>query len=534
MVKSKSSNSFDKKGPFGDPDASRVDFKDLQASYINLSKSAPPRQEYLGADASIRVIVGRRGSGKTLYLRGIQNYCRRQGLNEIYVTKIDNQPPDTGLVVKVTSWYEDSETRADETWRSICHAAILRSVYTHLFFSTDLAPYVQGRHQNILEDCKHIIPNANSPHSVLEEMRIILGKYNSTKDLDAFLNREEWTDFENQIALIMRKTPPMYFFIDQLDDDFANAPFHWLKCQFGLFEAIFRFIRDDYFAEKLHITVCIREVVFSYILQTQQGNKYLAEPKIKILKWDMNLAKHFLNKKIKSLDDKYFPKGTTLKTAEKFFGVSGVHLKRQGGIEQDIRSYILRHTMLLPREIINIGNIFCERQANIEFEGDAEREAKFELAVKDTVSVVANSLAQEHLNMAAILICNKWIYNGAVEDGNFAIYRHETILRPINEGLCKLIRSIGKDRFTNRLLKRVDTEKVKFGFSEQDDPFTALFRTGLLGYVEENADGHPRERFFSESRKAPFRLPTQKEKYVFHSCLIDHLGIKPIGYPVNA
>jgi hypothetical protein len=534
MVKSKTSTLLDKKGPFGDPDASRVNFKDLQASYVNLSEYAPKRNEYLGADASIRIIVGRRGSGKTLYLRGIQNYCQKQGLTNIYVTKIDNQPPDTSLVVKVTSWYEDNEKHAEETWRSICHKAILRSVYTHLFFSEDLEKYVQGRKQNILDDCKHVIPNANSPHTVLEEMKIILGRYNSPKDLEAFLNREEWTDFENQIAMIMRKTPPMYFFIDQLDDDFANAPFHWLKCQFGLFEAIFRFIRDDNFAEKLHITVCIREVVYSYILQTPQGNKYLAEPKIKILKWDMNLAQHFLNKKIKSLDDKYFPEGTKLKTAEKFFGVSGVHLRRQAGAEQDIRSYVLRHTMLLPREIINIGNMFCERRPNIEFEGDAERESEFEVAIKETVSIVANSLAQEQLNMAAILICNKWIYNGAVEEGNHEIFRSETMLRPIIDGLCGLIRSIGKDRFTQRLLNRVHTQRKNFGFGAADDPFTTLFRTGLLGYVEGNADGHPKERFFSESRKAPFRLPTQKEKYVFHSCLIDHLGIKPIGAPVNA
>jgi hypothetical protein len=519
-------SALDSSGPFGDSDASRVNFQTLKASFINLSSTKVKVDESLGADVSVRVIVGRRGAGKTLYLRSIQDYCKRLSGN-VYVTEIDNQPPDTSLIVKVTAWCDDNDNLADQVWRRIWMMVILRTVYSHLFGSPALSKYFKGRKSHFVNNYKRILPTTRMPVSVFAQMTSLLSKFNSLKDLQDFLHLDEWADFEYDLGNILIKSPPMYFFIDQLDDDFASAPYHWLKCQYGLFASVFRLIKNEILGGKLHIVVCIREVVYTYILQTQQGNKYLAERKIKVLKWDQRLSEHFLNKKIENLDDKYFTNSRS-KNAETFFGVPKVKLKRHGGLEEEIRSYITRHTRLLPRDIINIGNMFCEDRDN------HESMEHFETAIKSTVSKVAKQIAKDQLKMASIFICNKWIYNGAVEDENYAYYTNENMLIPINENLRKLILYIGKDRFSQKTFSKAKNKIKSFGFLDGDDPFAALFYAGLLGYVELEADGNERAVFFSESRNVQFNLPFHSKEYVFHSSLIDLLGIEPIGAPVYA
>ena len=41
--------------------------------------------------------------------------------------------------------------------------------------------------------------------------------------------------------------PPIYFFIDSVDEEYASAPMFWLQCQKGLFFRTMRFLRDSQF-----------------------------------------------------------------------------------------------------------------------------------------------------------------------------------------------------------------------------------------------------------------------------------------------
>src|ERR1700761_1780647 len=112
-------------GPFGDADASRVDFQKLRQTYIKLS-SGTNTNDYLETDTSIRVIVGKRGAGKTLYLRSIQDYCKKldEDGKSIYLTEIDNEPPQSELVSKINSWF-DNDNHSDEGWRRIWKIVVL-------------------------------------------------------------------------------------------------------------------------------------------------------------------------------------------------------------------------------------------------------------------------------------------------------------------------------------------------------------------------------------------------------------------------
>jgi hypothetical protein len=522
---------YDKTGPFGDADAAKVDFHKLRNSFINLSADESKTIDDT-LDTTVRVIVGRKGSGKTLYLRSLQDHYRRlnsEKLNTVYITDIDNTPPDTSLIVKVTSWFEDKDSEADETWRGIWKMVILRTTVSHLFFATDMEKYVSSKlKSDFYNKYANILPRIKGPTSIFNHLTNLLAQFNSITNLQNFMYLEEWGPFEYELNLLVKKAPPIYFFIDQLDDDFAHAPYQWLKCQYGLFSAMFRFIRNNTFGGRLHVISCIRELVYAYILHTQDGSKYLSEPKIKVLKWDFNLAKHFIDKKVELLDESLFKNPQATKTVANFFGITELQLKRNGGYTEKIHTYILRHTLLMPRDIINIGNIYCEKSLTNIDNTDNEN------SLKEAVKYVARQIAKEQTIIASILISTRWIYNGVVENGTLNIYTDETMINSINSNLCKLILHIGKDRFSGRILNNTIKKSAKFGFSEQDQPFNALFLAGLLGYVELDSDSIHREIFFSESRNTQFSLPLYKKDYVFHSSLIDYLGIKPIGKPVYA
>ena len=530
MVQSDLKN-YDKGGPFGDADASRVDFNKLKTSFINLtSNEIQSIEETL--DTSVRVIVGRKGSGKTLYLRSIQDHYKRLNAdkeNTVYITDIDNTPPDTSLIVKITSWFEDNDSEADEKWRNIWKMVLLRTTYSHLFYSSDLQKYVSSKQKTgFFSKYSKILPKVKAPSSIFNQLTTVLSSFNSIKDLQTFMYLEEWGPFEYELNLLVKNAPPIYFFIDQLDDDFAHAPYQWLKCQYGLFAAMFRFIRSHTLGGRLHIVSCIRELVYAYILHTQDGNKYLSEPKIKVLRWDFNLAKHFIDKKVEFLEDHHFKSIGISKTVENFFGTKELKLKRNGGHLEQIHSYILRHTMLMPRDIINIGNIYSEKCLTSINHIDNEN------ALKEAVKYVARQIAKEQTIIASILISTRWIYNGVVENGTLNIYTDDAMINTINSNLCKMIMNIGKDRFSNRILQNSIKKYKKFNFDENDQPFNALFLSGLLGYIETNADKVDQEIFFSESRNTQFSLPLYKKEYVFHSSLIDYLDIKAIGKPVYA
>jgi hypothetical protein len=522
--------SYDKGGPFGDSDASRVDFHKLRTSFINLSNESQTDIDE-AIDTSVRVIVGRKGSGKTLYLRSLQDHYRRLNFDSegtVYITDIDNEPPDTNLIVKITTWFEKNESEADEIWRRIWKVIILRATYSHLFYSQDLSKYTTQKQKAVfIERYKQILPNSKVATSIFSQLTFFLADFNNEVQLKNFLYKEEWGAFESELNVLIKQSPPIYFFLDQLDDDFIHAPYQWLKCQYGLFACIFRFIRNNTFGGRLHIVACLREIVYAYILHTQDGTKYISESKIKVLRWDTQLAKHFLDKKIQLLDDKYFKNPSLPKTVESFFGLEHVNLKRNNGFIEKPGSYILRHTMLMPRDIINVGNIFCEkRQLN--------RTLDDEMLLKEAVKYVARQIAKEQTVIASILIINKWIYNGVIEDENFDFFINETMIQTVNTELCKLIKKVGKDRFTNKLLKNVESKLNAFKMDASDKPFNALFLAGLLGYIDKDSDKGSREVFFSESRSTLFNLPELKKDYVFHSSLIDYLEIKPIGKPVYA
>src|SRR5215469_5099793 len=66
---------LDPVGPFGNPDGSRADIEDLISEFVDFGGN--PAFGHLATranDSQVRVIVGRLGAGKTVYLRRLQDF----------------------------------------------------------------------------------------------------------------------------------------------------------------------------------------------------------------------------------------------------------------------------------------------------------------------------------------------------------------------------------------------------------------------------------------------------------------------------
>ena len=112
---------LDPVGPFGNPDGSRADIEDLISEFVDFG--GDPAYGHLATranDSMVRVIVGKLGAGKTVYLRRLQDFQSRQ--DSVYADVPQQSLPKTEVVVKACQWF------SDRSWsRSGCRSGIARS-----------------------------------------------------------------------------------------------------------------------------------------------------------------------------------------------------------------------------------------------------------------------------------------------------------------------------------------------------------------------------------------------------------------------
>ncbi len=110
-------------GPFGNPDGSRADIEDLISEFVDFS--GDPAYGHLATranDSMVRVIVGKLGAGKTVYLRRLQDFQSHQ--DSVYADIPQQSLPKTEVVVKACQWFSDSVLV--EKWMQIWERAIMR------------------------------------------------------------------------------------------------------------------------------------------------------------------------------------------------------------------------------------------------------------------------------------------------------------------------------------------------------------------------------------------------------------------------
>jgi hypothetical protein len=467
---------------------------------------------------SRRVIVGAKGSGKTVYLRRLRAAASQN--ESVYADAVQQDLPATSNIVKFCQCFGKHDLT--EKWMQLWYCAIMRSLVTHMLHSKQLSAYLSQEHRLELDGyIPDIVPERRREISIYSQVTEIINSFHTAQAYSRYFDHPAWAELAATLNDIIATLPPIYFFIDSVDEEYASAPMYWLQCQKGLFFRAMRFLRDQHFGGRLHVIVCVRDHVLASVLRGEHQNRYRGEPHIATLCWEYPSAEFFLMKKISRLGAGFFLRHPEGGNAEALHWLGHSFIENRGRqIREPILQYLLRHTRLLPRDIVILGNKLCE------LVGQAKRNGQTEVpqdAIRQCVREVARSFGNEQLAICANHIASSGMPADAARKSYDEIYTGDTeFSRGLVDDLRTLVQSIGKDRFDRKDLE-IAMQLARELFGEDSDALSVLWQNRLLGYLEQTADG-PREVFFSEVNCDHFNLPLNKDDYILHSCMIDSAG----------
>jgi hypothetical protein len=515
--------SLDPVGPFGNPDGSRAPIQNVLEDFVDFHGNpafgalATPAD-----DATGRVIVGRLGAGKTVYLRRLRSFQARQ--ESVYTDHPEQNLPSTEAVVKACQWFP--ERFLTEKWMQLWNRATLSSLATHLLCHPDLRQHVShDQAESIRRDYGSLLGEFRRPRSIYAEVRAIINGQNSARQLTAYLDDTAWDDLEDVLAEVLRTCPPVFFYLDAVDEEFSHAPMYWLRCQKGLFYQVMRFLRDPRLGGRLHIVISIRDIVMSSVYRSEHAPRYHDEPHIRVLGWSREAVEYLLLEKLERLDRAYFMgAGHHAGPVEAWLGTPVVSNEARG-VHEKVTDYLLRHTRLIPRDVVSLGNALCAEIVRQKAAG------RTELSQADLRRVVARSskrFGDSQLAQAGNQIAADTMPRDAARQGYSEVYTSTVeYLAGIDQQVREIIRSVGYDRFSRQELELMQLQ-AEDAFDRTTHFPSVLWQSGLLGYVDKDGEAH----FYSQADMDQFDIAMDMDDYVFHPSLIDSVRIRGVGDPV--
>ena len=506
---------LDPVGPFGNPDGSRADIEDLISEFVDFGGN--PAYGHLATranDSMVRVIVGKLGAGKTVYLRRLQDFQAHQ--DSVYADVPQQSLPKTEVVVKACQWFSDRVLV--EKWMQIWECAIMRSLASHMLRRPELRQLLRDEQAEELErSYERLLEDFRRPRSIYSEVRDIINQRQTAHQLSAYLDDPLWDDLEDLLGEVIGQCKPIYFYLDGVDEEFSHAPMYWLKCQEGLFYQVMRLLRDHKLGGRLHVVVCIRDIVMSSVYRSEHAPRYYNEPHIRVLTWDRNSLLYLLGQKLQRLPPSLLMRRAVSgpPTIGDWLGVNGSWPGPEG--DGTIEDYLLSHTRLIPRDIISLGNELSEEVLR---QKQAGREGLPPTALQGVVQRCAKRFGDSQLAQCANQISSDLMPQGAaLHDYSELFTSTQAYISGVQEDVRSFVRMIGVDRFARADLLALQ-EVADLHFEKTTDLASVLWQNGLLGYVDESG----RRRFYSMGDVEQFHFPPDVGMYVLHPCLMYAVG----------
>ena len=506
---------LDPVGPFGNPDGSRADIEDLISEFVDFGGN--PAYGHLATranDSKVRVIVGKLGAGKTVYLRRLQDFQAHQ--DSVYADAPQQSLPKTEVIVKACQWFSDRVLV--EKWMQIWERAIMRSLVSHLLRNPELRHQVRDEQAvEIEQSYGRLLGDFRRPRSIYSEVRDIINQQRGAHQLSTYLDDPLWDDLEDLLGEVLSQCKPIYFYLDAIDEEFSHAPMYWLKCQEGLFYQVMRLLRDHKLGGRLHVVVCIRDIVMSSVYRSEHAPRYYNEPHIRVLTWDRSSLLYLLEQKLRRLPVSLLMRRSTSghPTIHDWLGVNGNWPGPNG--DASIEDYLLSHTRLIPRDIISLGNELSEevlRQKQAGFEGMPAE------ALQQVVQRSAKRFGDSQLAQCANQISSDLMpENAALQDYSELFTSTQAYISGVQEDVRSFVRMMGVDRFSRGDLAALQ-EVADLHFEKTTHLASVLWQNGLLGYVDESGQ----RRFYSMGDVEQFHIPPDVDTYVLHPCLMYAVG----------
>ncbi len=506
---------LDPVGPFGNPDGSRADIEDLISEFVDFGGN--PAYGHLATranDSMVRVIVGRLGAGKTVYLRRLQDFQAHQ--DSVYASPPQQSLPKTEVIVKACQWFSDRVLV--EKWMQIWERAIMRSLASHLLRLPELRQQIRDEQVEEMEQSYgRLLGDFRRPRSIYSEVRDIINQQHNARQLSAYLDDPLWDDLEDLLGEVLSQCKPIYFYLDAIDEEFSHAPMYWLKCQEGLFYQVMRLLRDHKLGGRLHVVVCIRDIVMSSVYRSEHAPRYYNEPHIRVLTWDRSSLIYLLEQKLRRLPASLLMRRTTSgpPTIHDWLGVNGSWPGPNG--DATIEDYLLSHTRLIPRDIISLGNelseeVLRQKQAGL----DGVPAAALAAVVQRGAKRFGDSQLAQCANQISSDLMPK---NAALQDYSELFTSTQAYISGVQEDVRSFVRMMGVDRFSRGDLAALQ-EVADLHFETPTNLASVLWQNGLLGYVDESGQ----RRFYSMSDVEQFHFPPDVDAYVLHPCLMYAVG----------
>jgi len=519
---------LDPVGPFGNPDGSRADIEDVISEFVDFGGN--PAYGHLATranDSMVRVIVGKLGAGKTVYLRRLQDFQAHQ--DSVYADAPEQSLPKTEVVVKACQWFSDRVLV--EKWMQIWERAIMRSLASHLLRRPELRQQVRDEQAEEIErSYERLLDDFRRPRSIYSQVRDIINQRQTAHQLSTYLDDPLWDDLEDQLGEVIGQCKPIYFYLDAVDEEFGHAPMYWLKCQEGLFYQVMRLLRDHRLGGRLHVVVCIRDIVMSSVYRSEHAPRYYNEPHIRVLNWDRGSLLYLLGHKLARLPASLLmrPAASGPPTISDWLGVDGSWPGPDG--DGTIEDYLLSHTRLIPRDIISLGNELSEEVLRAK---QAGHHGLPPAALAAVVQRCAKRFGDSQLAQCANQISSDMMpKNAALHNYSELFTSTQAYISGVQEDVRSFVRMIGVDRFSRADLVALQ-EVADLHFEETTDLASVLWQNGLLGYVDEIG----RPRFYSMGDVEQFHFPPDVDTYVLHPCLayavggIRHVPVDSAGAP---
>lgn len=511
---------LDRGGPFGIPDGHRAAIDDetfvaLDPAVAQTGLVSSPQ------DRAARVVVGKKGSGKTVYLRRFQQSASKE--DSVFAAQVDPTTPSTADVVRFCQWYgnDDLTERWSQAWRS----AILRSVCSHLLYSPMLSDYGSPAFRRALEAlARELMPEVRTPRSVQDQLSHLIAGHESGQHLERSLRDPEWGNLDYWIGELLRDAPPIFFYLDAVDEEYAAAPNYWLRCQKGLFYQVMRFLRDPIFGGRLHIVISVRDNVFASVLRSEHATRYRTDPHIRILAWDRPAIGYFLHQKLERLRPDHLMRPSRDPDVSAWLGTSKIRNERRGIVER-LEDYLIRHTRMLPRDIVLLGNELDAEVLAAKRDGKRAVDAEH---IRKVVSRVAAWGGREQLAICGNQVVGDSIPRGATDNRTIDSYVGNTAYqRQLSDRIGQIIRHLGTDQFDAEALETLELTGQELLGNGIDLP-TVLWQNGLLGFGDVRLDDE--EWIFHGIEDVDrFNPPLDRERYALHPCLLDALGFNGDG-----
>jgi hypothetical protein len=511
--------------PFGTPEGANANLQDLLADFIDFSDRG--RDDALGAEAedhSTRIVVGKMGVGKTVYLRRFQATARSDDALYVDEVQYDGLPPTEDVIH--TSQQVRTEV-VEEMWEAAWRRAIVRSAVSHILHHKNL----RDREEAIeladqAANYSDLLPVVGAPRSPYTELADILVDYPVREKLRRYTRSPRWSELEWYLAEALRGLPPLCFYLDAGDKYFSNAPMFWLGCQKGLASAVLTLLQGASGLRRLHVVTAIRDLVYSSMLRDDHAGKYRNEPHIRVLDWDHGAIRYFLHEKARRLPEEYRLKPGASDSLEAWLGRQMLFNKGRQTSER-LEDYLLRHTRLIPRDVVDLGNLLAHET------GEAKEHGRSELperTIRDVVNTAARGFADQQLEVCASQIAADQIPEHGSQKGLGSYFVGNDVYRTqMSDLLREMISDAGYDRVPMSELERA-TKVMADKIEAHEHVLDVLWQNGMLGYDEDDGDSPPTHFY---TKVDDFKLPTGKTTYVFHPCLGHGGYLKPRGGPVR-